>query len=48
MPIIGKNIGEVHISVYETPDGKTLFYINADNDNVKPVLNYVENSLENY
>lgn len=48
MPIIGKNVGEIHISVYETPDGKNIFYINADNDNLQPVLNYVENSLENY
>jgi len=48
MPITGKNVGDVHISVYETPAGETLFYIKADNDNVAPVLNYVEYSLEKY
>ena len=48
MPIIGKNIGGVHISVYETPNGETLFYLEADNNNVQSVLNYVENSLEKY
>jgi len=48
MPIVGKNIGDVHISVYETPAGEILFYVKADSDNVQPVLNYVEYSLEKY
>ena len=48
MPIIGKNIGDIHISVYETPNGEKLFYVEADNNNLESVLNYVENSLENF
>lgn len=48
MPVVGKNVGNVHIQVYETPTGETLFYLEADSNNVKSVLNYVENSLENY
>ena len=48
MPIKGKSVGDVHIRVYETPTGETLFYIEADNGNVVPILHYVENSLENY
>ena len=48
IPIVGKNIGDVHISVYETPTGETLFFVKANNDTVVPVLNYVESSLEKY
>lgn len=48
MPITGKMVGDVHISVYETPEGKNLFYLEADNNNVLPVLNYVENILSEY
>ncbi len=45
MPIAGESIGSVHINVYETPSGETFFYLNADNENVLPMLDYVENIL---
>lgn len=48
MPISGENIGDVHISVYETQNGETFFYLKADNEKVLPMLDYVENILHKY
>ena len=48
MPISGKSIGDVHISVYETPNGEPFFYLKADNEKVLPMLDYVENILNQY
>ena len=46
--ITGKIIGDVHITVCETPDKKHFFYLQADNEKVLPVLDTLENTLNNY
>lgn len=48
MPISGKIIGDVHVSVCVSPEGKTFFYLNADNNDVIPVLDFIKNNLDNY
>lgn len=46
--ITGKIVGDIHVKVYKTSEGKDLFYLEADNKNVLPVLNFLENKLNNY
>ena len=48
MPIAWENVGAVHISVYEDANGENLFYINADNEHLLPVLDYIEKTLYEY
>lgn len=48
MPIVGKVIGDIHVSVYKTPDGKTFFYIKADNEELLPILDIIEDLLYKY
>lgn len=49
MPILtGQRIGNVNIDVYKTQDGQTFFYIQGNDRNVIPILDYLENSLEKY
>ena len=48
MPIIGKILGDINISVYKTPDGKTFFYIKADNEDLLPLLDIIEDMLHKY
>lgn len=43
-----KSIGNLHITVYQTDDNKQFFYINADNKDLLPVLNYLDNSLADF
>lgn len=46
--VIAKIIGDVHISICETPEGGKFFYIDGTNKNVLPIINYIESSLEQY
>ena len=48
MPITGKSVGDIHVSVYKTSDGKIFFYINADNIEVLPILDIIEDTLKQY
>lgn len=48
MPINGKMVGDVHVSVYETLDGQKLFYLEADNEDVLPVADVIEDTLVMY
>ena len=48
MLIEGKNIGDIHINVYETQNGNNFFYIEATNKEVLPILDYVQTILEKY
>ena len=44
----GKSIGDIHITVYKTPDNKQFFYLKADNENLLPILDLLNNSLDNF
>lgn len=49
IPILeGKRIGTVDVEVYETLAGEIFFYIQGSNKRTIPILDYLENSLENY
>jgi hypothetical protein len=48
MPIQGKIIGNIHINVCKTPSGSTFYCLNADNKEVVPVLDYIENRLNHF
>ena len=43
--LTGTSIGDIHITVYKTVDNKQFFYLKADNKNLIPVLDYLDNSL---
>ena len=46
--LTGKSIGDIHITVCKTDDNIPIFYLKADNKNLIPVLDYLENSLDNF
>lgn len=46
--ISGQIIGDIHINVCLSEEGKTFFYLNADNKNVVPVLDYIKDVLDKY
>ncbi len=46
--ITGKNIGDIQVKVYKTPEGKKFFYIVADNEDVLPILDIIEDTLYKY
>ena len=48
MNIIGKIVRDIHISIYKTPEGKIFFYINANNEDVSPILDIIEDTLYKY
>lgn len=48
MPLSGTIIGNIHINVCKTPDGDIFFYINAENEEVLPVLHIIEDTLQKY
>ena len=41
-------IGDIHITVYETANKKQFFYLKSDNENLLPVLDYLDTSLSNF
>ena len=44
----GKIVGDIHINVCVTEEGNTFYYLNADNKNVVPVLDYITKMLSRY
>lgn len=48
MPIEGKIVGDIHINVCKTPGGSTFYCLNANNKDVVPVLDYLEDHLNNF
>ncbi len=46
--IIGKVIGDIHIVVCETPDGHKFFKLNANNQDILPILDTIEDTLSVY
>ena len=44
----GKVIGDIHVTVYTTPDNERFFQINADNEDVLPVIDIIEDTLLQY
>jgi len=47
-PITGKIVGDIHVTVYKTPDGKKFFYLKADNEDLLPVVDVIEDTLYSY
>lgn len=46
--ITGKIIGNINITIVETSEGDSLFNLQADNENVLPVLYVIEDTLTKY
>lgn len=46
--MVGKIVGAIHIIVCQTPDGSSFFKLQADNENVLPVLDVIEDTLNLY
>lgn len=47
-PITGSIIGDIHVTVCKTPDGKKFFYLKTDNEDLLPVLDVIEDTLYSY
>lgn len=46
--ITAKIIGDICITVCQTPEGYNFFHLEADNENVLPVLDVIEDTLIMY
>lgn len=44
----GIAIGKVCVTVYQTSDGKRFFYLKADNEDVLPIVDILEDTLFKY
>ena len=44
----GNVVGDIHITVFKTDDNKPFFYLEAENKNLIPVLDFLDNSLTNF
>lgn len=44
----GEVIGDIHITVCKTSDGDNFFEVHADNNEVIPVLEIIEDTLIKY
>ncbi len=44
----GEIIGNINVTVVKSSEGSNFFYLEADNKKVLHVLDYIENSLNNY
>lgn len=44
----GETIGNIHIIVCETKEGKYFFKIETDNENILPVVDIIEDTLVKY
>lgn len=46
--IIGKIVGDISITVCETPDGNKFFNLTASNQDILPILDIIEDTLNIY
>ena len=46
--VTGEVVGDIHVTVCKTPEGYTFFQLQADDENVLPVLDVIEDTLINY
>ena len=46
--LIGKSIGNIDIVVYENDDGEKFLEIHADNDDILPIMDIIEDYLKLY
>lgn len=46
--IVGEVIGNIDITVCQTPEGNKFFQLKANNENVLPVLYTIEDTLSIY
>ena len=46
--IIGEVIGDIHITVCKTSEGNSFFKLQTDNDDLLPVLDVIEDTLNLY
>lgn len=46
--IVGEVIGNISITVCQTPEGNKFFQLKANNENVLPVLYTIEDTLSIY
>jgi len=46
--VSGEIVGNIHVTVCKTPEGDNFFQLQADTENVLPVLDAIENILINY
>ncbi len=46
--LIGEILGNIQITVYKTPDGYNFFEIRANNEDVLPVLDIIQDTLFKY
>lgn len=46
--IEGEIIGDIHIAVCKTPDGYSFFKLQANNENLSPILDIIEDTLIKY
>lgn len=46
--VSGKIIGDIHISVCQTPDGDKFFDLEATNEDILPILDTIEDVLTMY
>ena len=46
--IIANFVGDIHVAIYETSDNEQLFYLKSQNENLIPVLDYLQDTLNNF
>ena len=43
--VSGEIVGDIHIVVCKSSEGYNFFHLQADNENVLPILDVIENTL---
>lgn len=46
--IPGEIVGDIHVLVCKTSDNHNFFYLQADNSNIQPVVDVIEDVLIKY
>lgn len=46
--LTGNLVGSINITVFETDNNKQFFYLEAENKNLIPVLDFLDNSLTDF
>lgn len=46
--LAGEIVGDIHIIVCKTPDGDRFFHIQADDENLMPILDIIQDTLVMY